>query len=121
MIFAAAFKHYCGREHEGAHGAAADVLATALILDAQVARHEELRRTVGELHDHLRDPAAVDMGEMFVRDGDGVVILAKGKHKGMPLAHASMVKRDYLEWMLISDFFPDTKEIVQEALDGRLP
>jgi hypothetical protein len=36
-------------EHEGAHGAAADVLAALLVLDSQVERYEDLPLTVVEL------------------------------------------------------------------------
>ena len=61
----AAYKFYCGLDHEGAHGAAADVLATAAILDAQVVRYDDLPRTVDGLHDHCNDPDALDMSGMF--------------------------------------------------------
>lgn len=36
-------------EHEGAHGAAADVLAALLVLNSQVERYEDLPLTVVEL------------------------------------------------------------------------
>ena len=36
-------------EHEGAHGAAADVLAALLVLDSQVEPYEDLPLTVVEL------------------------------------------------------------------------
>ena len=38
----AAYKFYCGLDHDGAHGAAADVLATLAVLDAQVSRYDVL-------------------------------------------------------------------------------
>lgn len=107
---------YCGMEHEGAHGAAEDVLATARILDAQALRHEALPRTIGELHDHLRDPESVDLGGMLRRDEAGAIAFARGKHKGMTLARAVIEKRDYLDWLLSADFFPDTKELVRDAI-----
>lgn len=45
----AAVRFYLRREHEGAHGAEADVLAAAEVLDAQLAVYEDLPRTVDEL------------------------------------------------------------------------
>jgi len=42
----AAVRHYCGREHEGAHSAEADTLATIDVLLAQLQRHRELPRDV---------------------------------------------------------------------------
>ena len=44
-----ALRFYCRMEHEGAHGAAADVLTALLVLDSQVERYEDLPLTVVEL------------------------------------------------------------------------
>ena len=112
----AAYRHYCGRDHEGAHGAASDVQATLAILDAQVVRYDNIPSTIAGLHDHFRDPAAVDLGEMFTRDDDGVIIFAKGKYKGQALDEVAYRKPDYLEWMLRADFFQDTKRLAADAL-----
>lgn len=46
---AAAVRFYLKREHEGAHGAEADVQAAAEVLDAQLAAYEDLPRTVDGL------------------------------------------------------------------------
>ncbi|AGA26823.1 DNA polymerase III epsilon subunit-like 3'-5' exonuclease [Singulisphaera acidiphila DSM 18658] len=112
----AAFRFYCGLDHEGAHGAAADVLATAAILDAQVARYRDLPRTVEGLHGHCNDPDAMDMGGMFGKDEDGAIVLIRGKYKGRSLNEIARAKPDYLEWMQREDFFDDTKRIALEAL-----
>ena len=45
----AALRFFCRMEHEGAHGAEADVLAALLVLDGQVERYEDLPLTVVEL------------------------------------------------------------------------
>jgi DNA polymerase III subunit epsilon len=114
----AALRFYCDRTHSGAHGAEADVLATLAVLDAQMERYQELPRNVGDLHDHMRDPNAVDFGEMFSRRADGAVEFAKGK-KGELLSEIACSRPDYLEWMLRGDFFDDTKAIASEALKSR--
>jgi len=111
-----AMRFYCGREHVGAHGAAADVLATLAVLEAQLERYDDLPRSVAVLHEHIRDPKAVDLGEMFTRRADGGIEFAKGKNKGQLLSDIARTKPDYLEWMLRSDFFDDTKAIAREAL-----
>ena len=113
----AAYKFYCGLEHEGAHGAAADVLATAAILDAQVVRYGDLPRTVDGLHDQCNDPDALDMSGMFARDEDGEIVFVKGKYKGRTLYEIAASKPDYLEWMQREDFYDDTKAIASEALE----
>lgn len=112
----AAYRFYCGLEHVGAHGAAADVLATAAILDAQVVRYEDLPRTVDGLHGYCNDPCALDMGGMFARDEDGVIVFIRGKYKGRSLHDIAQTKPDYLDWMQREDFYDDTKGIALEAL-----
>jgi DNA polymerase III subunit epsilon len=112
----AALRFYCGKEHVGAHGAAADVLATLAVLDAQLDRYEDLPRSVTGLHDYLRDPRAVDLGEMFTRRSDESIEFAKGKYKGRLLPDIARTDPDYLDWMLRSDFLDDTKVIAAEAL-----
>jgi DNA polymerase-3 subunit epsilon len=113
---AAAYKFYCGLAHEGAHGAAADVLATAAVLDAQVVRYGDLPRTVDGLHELCNVPNALDMGGMFGKDEDGVIVFIRGKYKGRSLYDIAQAKPDYLEWMQREDFFDDTKGIALEAL-----
>jgi DNA polymerase-3 subunit epsilon len=112
----AAYRFYCGLEHEGAHGAAADVLATLAILDAQVSRYADLPRTVDGLHVHCNDPGALDMSGMFGRDEDGLVVFIRGKYKGRSLDDIARTKPDYLEWMLREDYYDDTKGLASEAL-----
>jgi DNA polymerase-3 subunit epsilon len=112
----AALKFYCGLDHERAHGAAADVLATTAILDAQLARYGDLPRTIEGLHTHCNDANAVDMSGMFGKDEDGVIVFIKGKYKGRSLLDIAQAKPDYLQWMQREDFDDDTKAIAAEAL-----
>ena len=81
---AAAVRFYCARDHEGAHAAGADVMATAEVLDAMLARYEDLPRTTDELHQYFRDPNAADSSGYFVRL-EGRVQFTFGKHRGQPL------------------------------------
>jgi DNA polymerase-3 subunit epsilon len=113
----AAVRHYLGREHYYGHRAFADVYATAAILDAQLARHEDLPRTVSELHSALTD---ADIGGRFRRQ-DGVVVFAFGKYLGQPLIAIAESDPDYLHWMLDQDFLDDAKDIVRQALMAQCP
>ena len=65
---AAAVRHYCGRDHDGAHSALADAEAAAAVLDAQVGRHGELPPTPAGLHELFTE---VDIGGKFRREGGG--------------------------------------------------
>ena len=110
---AAALQFYCGREHEGAHGAMADAEATAAILDAQIGRYEELPATVTALHEDLIE---VDIGGRFRADS-GRVVFAFGKYQGYSLSQVAREDPGYLRWFLAQDFFDDAKELVRRALD----
>jgi DNA polymerase-3 subunit epsilon len=112
----AAYKFYCNQEHLDAHGAAADVLATAAILDAQVARYADLPRTIDGLHAQCNDANAIDASGLFGKDEDGVIVFIRGKYKGRSLSDIAASKPDYLEWMQREDFYDDTKAIAAEAL-----
>jgi DNA polymerase-3 subunit epsilon len=112
---AAAVRFYCSREHIDAHGAAADVLATAEVLDAMVLRYADLPRSVPALHIHFNDPRSVDSAGCFLRV-QGEIRFAFGKYRGQPLAAVVRTKPDYLEWMLTQNFFDDTKAVVKAAL-----
>ena len=112
----AAYRFYCGKEHEGAHGASADVLATLAILDAQVAHYADLPRTIAGLHEHCTDPKALDMSGMFGKCDEGTVVFIMGKYKGRSLDDIARTKPDYLNWMLGADYFDDTKELAAQAL-----
>jgi DNA polymerase III subunit epsilon len=110
-----AVRFYFDREHDGAHGAGADVLATAEVLDAMVARYVDLPRTIDGLNHHFRDPAAVDIDECFTRV-KGDIRFSIGRFRGQPLDAVARTNPDYLEWILRQSFFDDTKSIVRDAI-----
>jgi DNA polymerase III subunit epsilon len=113
----AAVRFYLDRDHEGAHGAEADVEATAEVLDAQLERYADLPRTVAEL-DAWCFPvpagAADRSGKFLLREGR--VVFAFGKHQGRPLDDVARTSPDYLEWLLRQDFPPDARTLIQTAL-----
>lgn len=113
----AAMRHYCGRDHEGAHGAEKDVLAALHVLNAQMTRYDHLPRTVAELHDHLRDPSAVDFEGKFLRNDEGEIVLGFSDHEGRTLEDMAHNDPGFLRWMLGKDFMDDAKVIAAEALD----
>lgn len=108
----AAVRHYCVREHDGAHGALADAEATAAVLDAQVGRYMDLPSDVAALHELLTD---IDVGGRF-RTDEGRAVFAFGKHRGRPLDEVARREPGYLEWFLREDFLDDAKALVEEAL-----
>jgi DNA polymerase-3 subunit epsilon len=118
----AAVRYYLGRDHEGAHAAEADVVATADVLEAQLERYRDLPRTVEELDLWARGgrPGGIDRSGKFVwRRGEAV--FAFGKHQGRSLRRVASETPDYLDWIMKSDFPSDTKALVEAALGGNFP
>jgi DNA polymerase-3 subunit epsilon len=118
----AALLHYCGREHTGAHGAMADVRATADILEAQLLRYEDLPNEIPALENavHPKDPSWADDDGKLVWEGNNVNITF-GKYRGTSLQQLIDRDRDYLQWMLDGGFHESTKAVIRKALDGTLP
>ncbi len=119
----AAVRFYLGRELVGAHGATADVEAAAEVLEAQLARYDDLPRTVAELDAwcHPVPPGAVDRAGKFVRR-DGAVVFAFGKHQGRPIREVARERPDYLQWLLKQPDFPeDARALAEKALRGEEP
>jgi DNA polymerase-3 subunit epsilon len=101
---AAAVRFYCDRDHDGAHSAKADVLATIDVLKQQLLRYDDLKPNASFLHDVL-DDGTVDLSRRFIRNSNGDIVFNFGKNKGK-LAESDP---GYLEWMLGGDFSADTK------------
>ena len=115
-----AVEHFLGRSHEGAHGAVVDARASLHVIIEQLQRFQTLPKTLDQLHalQWPRDPNAVDEEGKFIWK-HGVVVCNFGKKwKDQPL---HKIDKGYLKWMLDGNFLADTKHIVSEALEGRLP
>jgi len=106
----AAVKMYCDREHENAHDAMADVRATIAVLAGQLAHYDDLPDDVQALHEACVPAGSVDALGKLMRDDQGRVCFAFGKHEGVPVAE---VDPGYLRWFLDKDFPADAKAIVR--------
>lgn len=111
----AAVRQYCGRDHDGAHGAAADAVASLDVLEAMLLADPAMPREPRSLHEHFRDPGVIDSGGFFGRV-NGEVRFRQGKYRGQSLATVAAAAPDHLRWMMAQDFFEDTKAVVAGAL-----
>ncbi len=115
----AALRFYCGREHEGAHDALADVEATADVLLAQLERYpERLQGTVdflGELSgDRKRSP---DAAGKLKFDEHGAICLTFGKYNGWTLENIGRNDPGYLQWLMSKAELPgSTLAVMRNAL-----
>ena len=112
-----AVKNFLGREHDGAHGAEADTVATHEVFDHFLGLDvEELPKDIDELSLYSNyDKKMLDVSGKFVLDDDGeTVLLNFGKHRGEPAAEHV----DFLNWMVTrASFTPDVNKIAYKILE----
>lgn len=112
----AAYKHYCGKDLEGAHGANADTLATREVLLAQMAQHNDLPATVEELEKYTTVGSFADLSGRLVYNEKGEVCFNFGKYKGQNVREVFLLDGGYYNWMINGDFPEYTKRMVAEIM-----
>lgn len=110
----AALKFYCDRNHDGAHGAMADVVATRDVLKAQLKRYG-LNGDRKELHDYTSIPGRLDFAGKIV-EKDLVACFAFGKYKDQQVLWIAKSDPGYIKWMLAGDFPLYTKHILKQII-----
>lgn len=110
----AALKFYCNKDHEGAHGAEADVNATVDVFLAQVERYE-VPEHIGELALMTNyDKILLDLSGKFTFNDKGQVVFTFGPNRWLPAEE----HLDFVTWMLERDFPPDTHRICRQLVNG---
>lgn len=110
----AAYKFYCNKSLEGAHGAEADALATAEILNAQIERYTQLGNTVDSVIKGVGEDQIVDFARRFAFNEKGVEVFNFGKHKGKTVADVLKAEPQYYDWMMKGEFPMNTKQKLTE-------
>ncbi|MEO6166231.1 MAG: 3'-5' exonuclease [Chitinophagales bacterium] len=109
----AAYKFYCQKELEGAHGAMADVKATYEVLKSQLDRYPDgLKNDVTFLHDFSKDGDYVDLGKRMYYE-NSIEMFNFGKHKGKAVTEIFKTEPSYYDWLLKSEFPLDFKEKIK--------
>jgi DNA polymerase-3 subunit epsilon len=109
----AAYKFYCNKNLDGAHGAEVDASATHEILEAQIQRYPELGNTVDSVLKIIGDEVIVDFARRFAME-NGVEVFNFGKYKGKPVAEVLKTEPQYYDWMMKGDFPQHTKQKLTE-------
>ena len=119
----AAVRFYCGHDHVGAHGAAADARATLEVLKAQLVKYPELPKTPDEMDAYLvpHDPLNADRTGLL-RWVNGELCINFGKKKGEKLRDLFLHEPNFLRWFVKGSFETDARMIVRDLLEkGVLP
>jgi DNA polymerase-3 subunit epsilon len=120
---AAALRFYRGRELVSAHGAEADTIASLEVFAGQLARYEDLGVAIDDLHaiSAQHNDAYCDAGRRFAwRDNEPVFNFGRMRGKSLRWVASDPTERAYLRWMIDGNFDEDAKDIVREALRGRI-
>ena len=111
---AAAYKFYCDKSLEGAHGAEVDASATAEVLFAQVERYPQLGTTLDSVLKAVGEDQIIDFARRFVYNEKGVEVFNFGKHKGRTVAEVLKAEPQYYDWMMKGEFPMNTKQKLTE-------
>jgi DNA polymerase-3 subunit epsilon len=115
----AAYKFYCNKTLEGAHGAEADATATYEVLESQLERYPQIGITVEQIVKFTGEDDIVDFSRRFIRQ-NGIEIFNFGKHKGKPVTQVLKEEPQYYDWMMKGDFAMHTKQKLTEILNRTL-
>lgn len=111
----AAYKFYCGKELEGAHGANADTMATYEVLKAQLDKYPDvLQNDVAFLSEYSCQNRNVDFAGKIVYNSKGVEVFNFGKYKDVPVEDVLRRDTGYYGWMMNGEFSLDTKRVLTQ-------
>lgn len=108
----AAYKFYCDKTLENAHSAEADVLATFEVLDAQVARYDDLPNDIAGLSEFSFQNRFADLAGFIAFDEKDQEIFTFGKYKGQRVKDVFQKDIGYFGWIQNADFPLYTKKIL---------
>lgn len=110
----AAYRFYCNKELEGAHGSKADTAATFEVLKSQLDRYDDLANDVESLAEFSSFNTNVDFAGRIILDENGVETFNFGKYKGKAVETVFSEDPAYYSWMMNSEFPLYTKKVITE-------
>lgn len=116
----AAYKFYCDKELEGAHGAEADTMATYEVLLSQLDRYPELENNVKKLSEFTTRKQSLDFAGFIGVDKNDNPTFAFGKHKGKTVDEVLEKEPGYFGWILNADFPLFTKKVLTQLKLSKL-
>jgi len=108
----AAYRFYCGKELEGAHGAEADTNATYEVLKAQIVKYDDLENDTKFLAEFSSRKQFADFAGFISYNKKGEECFSFGKHKGKLVTEVLEKEPGYFGWLLNADFPLYTKKVL---------
>ncbi len=121
----AAYKYYCKKELEGAHGAEADAMATYEVLKSQLDMYRDIEykdksgkksvpvtndiHALSEFSFHTKN---ADLVGQIIFNEDGEEVFNFGKNKGKTVESVFTKEPQYYDWMMKSQFPRSTKKVI---------
>ncbi len=117
----AGYKFYCDKDLEGAHSAEADTNATYEILEAQIAKYDDIDSDVSSLSSISTHGKRADFAGFILFDNDGEEIFSFGKYKGRKVRDVLRDNPGYYSWIQNADFPLYTKKVLTNIKDSTHP
>ena len=108
----AAYKFYCDKNLDGAHGAEADTMATYEVLKAQIEKYENLENDTKFLAEFSSRKKFADFAGFIAFNKKGEECFSFGKHKGKLVTEVLEKEPGYFGWLLNADFPLYTKKVL---------
>jgi len=115
----AAYRFYCNKVLDGAHGAEVDAAATLEVLEAQLEKYPQLGNDVESILKFTGEDEIVDFARRFIME-NGIEIFNFGKHKGRSVTDVLRSEPQYYDWMMKGDFALHTKQKLTEIFNRSL-
>lgn len=117
----AGYEFYCGKNLENAHSAEADTLATYEILEAQIAKYDDIESDVDFLSTYSTHSKRVDFAGFIIFDKEEIEIFSFGKYKGKKVVDVFRSNPGYYSWIQNADFPLYTKKVLTQIKETMKP
>lgn len=120
----AGYEFYCGKTLENAHSAEADTMATFEILEAQIAKYDDVQDNVDFLSEFSSHHKRADFAGFIILDAEGIEIFSFGKYKGRKVVDVFRENPGYYSWIQNADFPLYTKKVltgIKESMSAKKP
>lgn len=120
----AGYEFYCGKTLENAHSAEADTMATFEILEAQIAKYDDVQNDVDFLSEFSSHHKRADFAGFIILDAEGIEIFSFGKYKGRKVVDVFRENPGYYSWIQNADFPLYTKKVlkgIKESMSAKKP